>query len=151
MTDSQIFEKLFNGGNFALPYLIEFSHPNAEAVRLVNNNENIVFNNKTYLAANFDYIPPSYDGTGASLNISSLPAENNLFEFLDAADDKYILKVIGLIVENEVQQIKAYRHFHGTATMTEAGKISFTLEGDDRLNMTFPPYVYDTDNNRGNA
>lgn len=106
---------------------------------------------KLFYASSFDYIPPSLDGSGASLNISSLPAENDLFEFLDQADDKYILNVVGLIVENEIQQINAYRHFHGTATMTEDGKISFTLEGDDRLNMTFPPYVYDTDNNRGNA
>lgn len=151
MTESQIFEKLFNGGNFALPYLIKFTHPNADPIRLVNNNENIVFEGETFNASSFDYSPPSPDGTGASLNISSLPGENDLFEFIETVDDKYKLEVIGLIVEGEVQKIRAYRHFHGVATMEENGRISFTLEGDDRLNMTFPPYTYDTYNNRGNA
>lgn len=151
MTDSQIFEKLFNGGNFALPYLIKFSHPTLESVLLVNNNENIVFNGEEFKASTFDYSPPSPDGTGATLNISSLPGENDLFEFIENSDDKYILEVVGLIVDGEIQQIKTYRHFHGVATMEQNGQISFSLEGDDRLQMTFPPYVYDTDNNRGNA
>lgn len=151
MTEAQIFEKLYNGGNYSLPYLIKFEHETAGVIRLVNNNVSIEFEGEIYEASTFDYTPPNNDGTGASLKINSNPGENDLFEFIENSDDKYILSVVGLIVDNEAQPIRAYKHFHGVANIDEKGAIEFELEDDDRLNMTFPPYVYDTDNNRGNA
>lgn len=151
MTDAQIFERLFNGGNYSLPYLIKFEHSDAGTIRLVNNNEDVTFNNEVYKASTFDYTPPSSDGTGGSLKISSLPGENELFEFVENADDNYSLLVVGLLVENTPQAIRVYKHFHGVANVDEKGNIEFSLDSDDRLEMTFPPYVFDTDNNRGNA
>lgn len=151
MTDAQIFEKLFNGGNYALPYLIKFEHETAGTIRLVNNNEDIEYNGEVYDASTFDYTPPGNDGTGGSLKISSLPGENELFEFIENADYKYKLTVTALLVEGVAQPIRAYSHFYGSVTIDEKGEIEFTLESDDRLNMTFPPYTFDTDNNRGNA
>lgn len=151
MTDAQIFERLFNGGNYSLPYLIKFEHETAGTIRLVNNNVDIEFNNETYAAATFNYTAPGSDGKGASLKISSLPGENELFEFLENTDETYKLTVVGLIVEGEPQAIHIYTHFHGSATVDEKGNIEFNLEDDDRLNMNFPPYTFDTDNNRGNA
>lgn len=151
MADTQIFEKLFNGGNFALPYLIRFSHETAGEVCLVNNNEGILFNNKYFNASTFDYTPPNAEGSGATLSISGLATENDLFEFLENADHNIKLEVVGVIVDNTIEPLHIYKHFHGMANITENANIDFTLQGDDRLEMTFPPYTYDTDNNRGNA
>lgn len=151
MTTEEVFEKLFNGGNFGLPYLIKFSHPDLEAIRLVNNNENILFNGEVYAASSFTYTPPSNNGTGAHLSISSLPDEDNLFNFIESADYRYNMQVVGVLVEDSIQPLRVYHHFNGTLSMDEKGAIDFSLDGDDRLEMTFPNYSYDTDNNRGNA
>lgn len=151
MTDAEIFNLLFSGGKISLPYLLKFSHETAGEVLLVNNNEDIRYNGELYEAASFDYIPPSLDGSGASLNITSLPNDNTLFEFLENADSKYRLDVVGTIAAGGVQAIKAYTHFYGSFDMAENGGINFELGNDDRLGMMFPPYKFDTENNAGNA
>lgn len=152
MTDSQIFDLLFAGGKHTLPYLLKFSHPDLDAVCLVNNNEDIEFEGVTYQTATFSYTQPEYDGTGGSLNISSIPNENTLFEFLENADYRYRLDVVGSIeLDGTVQKIKRYSHFYGSFGVDENGQIEFQLSNDDRLDMLFTPYKYDTDNNRGAA
>lgn len=152
MTESKIFERLFNGGRYALPYLIKIEHETVGTLRFTNDNVDIEFNGETYNASTFDYNPPNLDGTGATLNINSNPGDNTLFEFIENADQNYKITVIGVMVENgEVQPISNYTHFHGVASVNEKGAIEFNLDDDDRLDMTFPPYVFDTDNNRGNA
>lgn len=152
MYDYELYERLFNGGNYSLPYLISFSHPTAGTLRLVNNNENITYGGNTYTAASFDYNPPDLYGAGGTLNISPLQTDADINSYIEQLDDRYSLSVIGVISENkQVTPIKAYRHFNGSLTVNENGAIEFTLSGDDRLEMTFPPYTYDTDNNRANA
>lgn len=152
MTDSQLFDLLFSGGKYTLPYLLKFSHPDLDSVCLVNNNESVTFENELYEVATFAYTPPSYDGTGGALNLSSIPNENSLFEFLENADYRYRLDVVGVITEDgTIQKIKQYEHLFGSFTVDDKGQIDFQLSNDDRLDMTFTPYKYDTDNNRGNA
>lgn len=152
MTDTEIYEALYNGGNFSLPYLLKFTDQNNNVVTLVNNNEDVLFNNVTYKAASFEYTPPSNEGSGATLSISTQPNEDNeLFEFVENANYKYSLQVVGVLINNTVQAIKSYMHYYGSVSYNEKGVVEFTLESDDRLDMTFPPYKYDTDNNRGNA
>lgn len=151
MTDSQILEKLFNGGNYSLHYLIKLEHATAGVIRLINNNESYEINGEVYEASSFEYDPPATDGSGGALRVTSPSGSNKVFEFVENADENYKLVVVGVLIDNEVQILTNYVHFHGSVSVDEKGTIEFSLEDDDRLQMTFPPYVYDTDNNRGNA
>lgn len=152
MTDNEIFNLFFGGGNYSLPYLLKFTHSTAGTVRLVNNNEDVVYNDETYTGSNFTYTPPNNDGTSGSLSISSVPNENTLFEFLENADENYRLDVVGALLDDgSVQPLKQYVHMFGSISVDEKGTVEFQLSSDDRLDMTFTPYKFDTDNNRGNA
>lgn len=152
MTEAEIFNALFGGGNFTLPFLLKFTHPTAGKVCLINDNKSLTFESNTYEPANFTYNPPDDTGSNANLEISSVPNENNLFEFIENSDYKYRLDVVGALLEDgTVQKIKLYSHFYGSVSADKTGKINFTLGADDRKDMTFTPYVFDTDNNPGNA
>lgn len=150
MTSSQIFNLLFNGGNYAKQFLIKLSHPTAGTLRFVNNNEAVSYDSQTFNPANFDYTPPDSQGLGASLEIGI--ADNfQIVEWAENADDRYTLEVVGALNNGEVQQIRAYKHFYGTVSMSDDGKLMFSLEDDGRLQMVFNVYKYDTDLNRGCA
>lgn len=150
MTDAEIFEKLFNGGNFCLPYLLKFVHPEAGTIRLVNNNESVQFDGETYEVSTFTYSEPDLNGDGASLSITGI--DNKLIEFFDVADSRYKLYVVGGIAENgQIQKLKGITHLYGTISYSEDQGINFTPGKDDRLDMTFNNYMYDTDSNRGNT
>lgn len=152
MTENEIFHKLFTGGNHSLPYLIEFSLNDGSGTkyRFVNNNQNIVYDGKTYSAATFEYTKPGIDGNGGSLSISAV--DSNLIEFVESADSRWSLTVIGVIAEGgTVQSINQFVHFFGTVSYSDNMELEFELGHDDRLDMTFPPYSFDTDNNLGNA
>lgn len=150
MTRAQIFNLLFNGGNYTKQFLIKFSHPTAGVLRFINNNEAVVYEDATYTPANYEYTPPDSQGAGASLSIGI--ADNyQIVEWVENADDRYTLEVIGELNNGTVQPIRAYKHFYGTVSMSDDGKLSFSLENDGRLDMVFTVYKYDTDLNRGNA
>lgn len=150
MTSSQIFNLLFNGGNFTKQFLIKLTHPTAGTLRFVNNNESVSYDDATFAPANFDYTPPDSQGAGASLEIGI--ADNyQIVEWAENADDRYSLEVVGALNNGEVQPIRAYKHFYGTVSMAEDGKLMFQLEDDGRLQMVFNVYKYDTDLNRGCA
>lgn len=150
MTDAQIFNKLFSGGNFALPYLIKFTHATAGTICLINDNQAIEYNGEVYNVSTFDYTKPDGKGQNATLNITSF--ENGMLEFVENADHHYKLEVIGLLVDAvNVQPCGFYKHFHGSVSITENGTIEFQLGADDRKDMIFAPYKYDTESNPGNA
>jgi hypothetical protein len=59
---------------------------------------------------------------------------------------------VGLIAEGgEVQRLKQYIHFYGTVSYSENMELNFELGTDDRLEMTFPPYKFDAETNKGNT
>lgn len=150
MTTTEIFSKLFNGGAFALPYLIEFTRPDSSSLFFVNNNEDVVFNGHLYKASAFSYTEPNVYGEGASLEISLV--DNDLFSLIDSADNQLEINIRGCLMEDgNVEAIQFYQHLFGSATISKDKKLSLTLEADDRMKMQFPPYTFDTDNNRGNA
>lgn len=150
MNITQIFNALFNGGNYTKPFLIKLSHPTAGTLRFINNNEAVTYQNQTYQPANFSYNPPDSQGSGASLEIGI--ADNyQIVEWVANADERYSMEVIGCLYDGEVQQIRAYKHFYGTVSMADDGKIVFALEDDGRLGMVFTVYKYDTALNPGNA
>lgn len=150
LTDNEIFNRYFNGGNYALPFLLKFSCPGCNSLYFVNNTEDIVFEGKRYIRAGFEYMPPDSTGNGASLRIGG--NGTGLVEFIENADENYRLDVIGLIAEGgEVQKLKQYVHFYGSVSYTENMELNFELGTDDRLDMTFPPYKFDAETNKGNT
>lgn len=150
MNEAELFNKLFNGGNYALPYLIKFTHGDT-VIRLVNDNKSIQFNGETYNISSFEYNPPNAEGTGATLSIKA-DDDNGLMEFVENADDTYTLEVVGVLVEgNTVEELHIYKHMFGSVSCSEDKTLEFELGRDDRLDLQFCPYTFDTDNNRANA
>jgi hypothetical protein len=150
MTDAQIFNALFSGGNFSLPYLIELSHETAGTFYLIDDKTDKTYNGHTYKASSFTYTAPGKDGNGGTLSIDA--KDNELIEWVENADENYTLSVVGALIEDgSIQPLRQYRHFHGSISYSDNMEIEFTLQGDDRLDMTFNPYMYDTDSNPGNA
>ena len=126
LTASQIYRLFFDGGNYAKQYLIKLIHPVAGTLRFVNNNQNVVFNNETYLPANFDYQRPDTLGGGGSLNISAID-NADLVEWVDKADCRYTLEVVGIINGSDVQEIRSYKHFYGSVTMGDNNNSTLLL------------------------
>lgn len=150
MTEHELFDRFFNGGKFSLPYLIRLYHPKSGTIRLVNNNESVWFRNELYEASSFEYTPGGTDGKGASLKVTGI--DNTLIEFVENADFRYRLDVVGVVIDGgTIQQIHSYVHFYGSVSYDDGMQVQFQLGRDDRLDMTFCPYTYDTDNNRANA
>ena len=150
LNEYQIFNRYFNGGAYALPFLLKFSCPGCSTLYFVNNTESIEFEGNVYHHASFEYAPPDSNGKGANLRING--ADNGLIEFVENADENYRLDVVGLIAEGgEVQRLKQYIHFYGTVSYSENMELNFELGTDDRLEMTFPPYKFDAETNKGNT
>ena len=150
MTAGQIFRLLFEGGNYAKQYLIKLYHAQAGTLYYVNNNQNVTYDGNTYVAANFDYTPPNSEGDNGSLSISAVD-NAEVFAWVDAIDDKYSLEVIGILNGSEVTELRSYKHFYGSVSMSENNELSFSFESNGKLGMTFNIVKYDTDTNRGNS
>ena len=153
MTENEIFNALHRGGAFALPYLIKMYHPDYGALYFVNNNEDVVYNNVTYNASAFKYSKPKTVGgvlQNGSLEITAI--NNNVIDIIEKSDELFKVEAVGVIDKGgEITQIKTFIHQYGTVSTTEEMKITISFSNDDRLGMSFPPYVFDEDNNRGNA
>jgi hypothetical protein len=150
MTDSQIFNALFGGGNYTLPKLIKVDHDTAGTYYLVDDVVDHIYDGHTYKASSFTYTAPASDGTGGTLSIDA--KANELIAWVENADEHYSLTVVGALLENgDIQPLRQYKHFHGSISYSEDMTIEFTLAGDDRLDMTSNPYMYDTETNPGNA
>ena len=98
MTEHEIFNHLFSGGRFALPYLIKFSHPTAGTIRLVNNNQSVQFEGEQYEVSTFLYTEPNNKGEAGTLEITAV--DNTLIEFVENADYRFRLDVVGVLIED---------------------------------------------------
>ena len=144
------FSRLFNGGSHSLPYLVKFSSPGLEDVRLANAPRNVVYGGETYESRTFSYTPPDMQGKGGSLTVPV--AGTDLVAFLDAADWRMVVDVVALVEDDgTVSPIGCYRHMNGSASWGPSMEVSLQLSPDDRMGMSFPPYVFDADNNRGGS
>ena len=152
MTDNEIYSSFIHGGKFTLPWLITLSHDEAGTIRLVNNNEDVVYDGNTYTASTFDYQRPENVGgglTGGTLAITG--CDNSVIDFFEAADETFTFQAVGCLVDGSVQAVKFYKQQYATVGISSDMEISIEFSGDDRLEMVFPPYVFDSENNRGNA
>lgn len=153
MTQDEIFNALANGGAYSLPYLIKMHHPTAGTLYFVNNNESVDWDGHTFQASAFNYTPPQTIGgvlKNGSLEITAI--KNNVINLIDQSDELFEITAVGALNEDgTVTAFKMYRHQYGSVTITEDMRIVLSFTNDDRLEMAFPPYIFDSDNNRGNA
>lgn len=148
MTNEELFNELFLGGSYSLPYLIHFSHATAGDLYFVNANQDVEFNGIVYKSSSFSYTEPDFKGEGASLSFSLI--DNDLTQFLDKADESATITIDGVINQNgTISQIKHFNHSYFTANWGTDLSLSVSFSIDDRFQMNFPPYVFDSDNNRG--
>lgn len=150
MDNSELFAKLFNGGAHSYPVLLRFSAAGQDDILLTNNNANITLDGNIYRQAIFEYTPADVQGKGAQLRIDA--SDGTLLRFVSAADDTFRLDVVAVIAEGgAITPLRRYSHFMGKVSWGEDMIMNFELGQDDRLEMTFPPYKFDTDTNRGNV
>lgn len=153
MTQNEVFNALHRGGAFSLPYLIKMYHPDYGSLYFVNNNENVEYDSQTFLASTFNYTPPQTIGgvlKNGQLEITAI--DNQVIDIIDNSDELFEITAIGVLNDDgTVTAMKLYKHQYGSATVTEDMRIVIAFTNDDRLSMTFPPYIFDSDNNRGNA
>lgn len=152
MTQSEIYNRLYRGGAFALPFLIRIT-VDGNAFYYVNNNEDVTYDGNVYEATTFEYTRPKSAGgymDGGQLAITSI--DNDILGIIDNAENTLQVDVIGVIDERgEVSPVSVYHHKYCTATINADMSVTLAFEPDDRLDMQFPPYIFDKDNNRGNA
>lgn len=153
MTQNEVFNALHRGGAFSLPYLIKMYHPTYGALYFVNNNEDVIFNGITYNASTFKYTRPQTIGgvlKNGSLEITAI--QNEVIDIIEKSDELFEVTAVGVLNKaGSITAIKTFKHQYGTAVTDEKMKVIISFTNDDRLEMTFPPYVFDADNNRGNA
>lgn len=153
MTHNEVYNALHRGGAFALPFLIEMKHPEHQALYFVNNNEDVEYNGITYKASTFKYIRPQTIGgvlKNGSLEITAI--ENGVIELLEQSDELFEVKAVGVLDKGgDITPLKYFRHQYGTVITDDQMKVTIQFSNDDRLEMAFPPYVFDSNNNRGNA
>lgn len=151
MTAGDVFKKLARGGGYSLPYLVRLYQVGYTPLYYVNNNEDVEFGGQVYKAASFKYTRPKQKNgvlTNGSLEITSL---NDVLDMIEAANDLFEVQVVGVLDGDEVTPLKIFHHRYGSITSDESMKVTITFSNDDRLQMVFPPYTFDTNNNRGNA
>lgn len=153
MTQNELFNALHRGGPYSLPYLIRMHHPQYGALHFVNNNESIEYEGVTYTASGFKYTKPKTIGgvlKNGSLEITAI--DNAVLDIIEQSDELFEVTAVGVLDEaGEITPIKMFRHQYGTVSITEDMRVQISFTNDDRLEMVFPPYVFDADNNRGNA
>lgn len=153
MTQNEIFNALHRGGAFSLPYLLQIAHPAAGVLYFVNNNEDITYDGHVYAASTFKYTRPQTMGgvlKNGSLEITAI--NNSIIELIEQSNELFTVTAVGVINKGgEISPIKSFKHQYGTVTIDEQMKVNISFTNDDRLEMTFPPYIFDADNNRGNA
>lgn len=152
MTTGELYSILTHSGPYALPYLFKFSHEDFGTLYLCGNNEAISYDGHTYLPANISYTRPKNRGgmlTGGTLKASLIG--NTLPEFFAVGDYLMQVDVVGVLAEGgTVEPMRSFIHKYGDMTVADM-ELTISFEPDDRTTMTFPPEVFDNDNNRGNA
>lgn len=153
MTQNEVFNALQRGGAFSLPYLIKMYHPDFGALYFVNNNESITYNGVTYNASTFKYTRPQTIGGVLKNGVLEITAiQNEVIDIIEKSDELFEVTAVGVLdAGGSITPLKTFRHQYGTAVTDEQMRVIISFTNDDRLDMTFPPYIFDSDNNRGNA
>ena len=146
-------EQLFNSrnGSYAFKFLIHLEGIAGTDFYLVNNKTSVTYGGHTYLPAGFSYSPNQmihgfYGGGKLDISSCSLP----LAQFVESFRNVKLSVVAVVLEDSGVRPVNFFSHCYGSASV-ERGKIVFTFDRDDRLNMTFPSTIFTALNNKGNA
>lgn len=143
--DGELYDKLLSGGGYSLPYLIRLWNGERD-YRFVNDARSVEYDGETYAASNFTFTP-SDDGD-STLEIEVV--DNSLISLIDS-EDYFEAEFIGIILEDgQVSPLRGWRKKYGKAKWNGASA-TVTFPPDDRLSMTFPSLIFNSDNNRGNS
>ena len=140
-----LYNKLLSSGGYSLPYLIRLWNDNYD-FRFINDVRSLELEGKTYAASAFSFTP-SDDGD-STLEIEV--ADNKIVSLIDS-EDFFEAEFIGIVLEDgQVRPLRGWRKKYGNAKWN--GKsATVTFPSDDRLTMTFPSLIFNSDNNRGNS
>ena len=140
-----VYEKLLAGGAWSLPYLIRLWNDSRELC-FVNDARNAEWNGKTYAASAFEFTP-SDDGD-STLEIEA--CDNKIITLIDEGES-FNAEFVGVLMEGgQIRELCGWKRRYGKANWN--GKsASITFSSDDRLSMTFPALIFNSDNNRGNG
>ncbi|QQO10214.1 hypothetical protein [Breznakiella homolactica] len=150
---SDIFDALLRSkGSYSLPYLIKISHPDAGTLRFINDREGIDYQGEHYSPTSFSYTEPKWqDGRLVNGSISIACGDNRIISFIENSDEGISVTVTGIKLQDRtIQEINTYYHQYGSVDY-DGFVVSWNLEGDDKMDMVFPPDVFNQFNNRGNA
>lgn len=149
--NKDIYSLLSNGGAISMPYLVEIKHETLGVIYMTNNTDDITYNGNVYKKAAFKYNRPSNKNgslQSGSLNIALLSDFYNIFDFANGLIE---IRVVGLVADyDSIVPINYYRYRYCTMSVASNMEVEISFLSDDKLNMVFPPYVFDNDNNRGN-
>lgn len=153
MTKTETFKALSLGGAYTLPYLITIHHPKVGTAHYINNNEDVTYHGVTYEASAFKYSRPKTVGgvlQNGTLEITGI--RTCALDIVEASDELFTVDVIGVLdAAGDISPLKHFHHQYGSVSTDNGLKIVISFSNDDRLDMNFPPYIFDADNNRGNA
>lgn len=137
-----VYKQLIEGGAFTMPFLLHI-YDNQTDLFLINDNEDLTYNNTVYMAAGFDYEPSANGEATLEIDIKNKSLLNMIHK-----SRKFCCDLIGIYNSSEVEELSTYKHKYGDATW-DGEKFQIKLNADDRGNMTFPALIYNSYNNRG--
>lgn len=140
-------EKLFERhASYAYKWLIELSQ-GEDKIFLINDTASKLFNNELYFPSNFVYTPKeSLHGFDSEGTLKITTVDNNLIYWLER-NENIKLKVIAVMIDDVIQEVKTFNHQFCTATWN-ANEITLKFKKDDRLEMAYPSLIYSAHTNR---
>lgn len=147
----------FNG-TYSLPYLIHLSgtYKRNGAVqtidmRFINDVKSCTYGGHNYKAEAFNYTPNASEfglTGGGSLEISVVG--NQVINLVELCSN-ITLEVVGCMMKSgTITELKHFVHKNGTIKV-DRNVATFTFKRDERLDMTFPALIWNSQNNRGNS
>lgn len=149
--------KLFSySGSYSLPWLIHLYGSNTSGsqtfdMRFINDSKSCIYNNNMYEAEAFSYTPAATEfgmSGGGTLEIS---CTSNQISSMVQLCTNITLEVVAVMLENgTITEMQKIVHKNGSVK-GDRQKVIFTFERDERLDMSFPALIWNSQNNRGNT
>lgn len=151
------FENLFSyQGKYSLPWLIHLYGTNASGtqtydMRFINDVRDCVYDGNTYIAESFRYTPSGSEfgmSGGGTLEIST--AKNQVAAMVQLCTNITLEVVAVMLEDSTITELQKIKHKNGKIK-GDRQKVTFTFERDERLDMSFPALIWNSQNNRGNT
>lgn len=154
--DSSITKLFGYNGSYSLPYLIHLYGSNSSGsvsydMRFINDNQSCTYDGNTYTAEAFSYTPGASEyglNGGGTLEISTL--DNDISEMIQLCTSITLEVVACLLEDGTISELDTITHHNGTIK-GDRQSATFTFDRDERLDMTFPALIWNSQNNRGNS